>query len=61
MASHGRFLTLGAKIHKFLSLLSRHVIILQVVICKTRETPINIEPVKVTPVTSLYSMHLAGL
>lgn len=61
MASYGRFLTLGAKLHESPSLLSRHVIILQVIICKTRQTPISIEPVEVTPATSLYTIHLADL
>ena len=51
----------GAKLPASPSLLSRRGIILQVIICKTRETPISIEPGKVAPATSLYAMHLAGL
>lgn len=61
MASHGWFLTLGAKLHESPSLLSRHVIILQVIICKTRETRVSMEPAEVTPATSLYTVYLAGL
>lgn len=61
MSSRGRFLTLGAKLHESQSLLSRHVVILQVIICKMRETPISMEPGKVTLATSLYTIHLAGL
>lgn len=58
IASRGHSLTLGAKLHEFLSLFSRHATIFQLIICKLTVTPISMEPVKVLPVTSLHTISL---